>query len=146
FKRYAKSGIPLDAEARVSSDANLVVGAASESVEVVASGAVVQTDSAQVGTTIETKQIQDLTLNGRNPIYLAALSPGVIGGTIGTFDPDSVSNGSFNINGGRPDEYVVVVDGAMATRTRSSGSMVGTLDVDTVQEAQVLTGNYSAEY
>ena len=71
---------------------------------------------------------------------------GVIGGTIGTFDPDSVSNGSFNINGGRPDEYIVVIDGAMATRTRSSGSMVGTLDVDTVQEAQVLSGNYSAEY
>jgi hypothetical protein len=146
FKRYVKSGIALNAEAKLSSDVDLTVGAANESVEVTASSAAVQIDSAQVATTIETKQMQDLTLNGRNPIYLAALSPGVVGGTIGTFDPDSVSNGSFNINGGRPDEYVVVIDGAMATRTRSSGSMVGTLDVDTVQEAQVLTGNYSAEY
>jgi hypothetical protein len=146
FKRYVRSGIALDAQAKVSSDVDLTVGAASESVEVAASSATVQTDSAQVATTIETKQMQDLTLNGRNPIYLAALSPGVVGGTIGTFDPDSVSNGSFNINGGRPDEYLVVVDGAVATRTRSSGSMVGTLDVDTVQEAQVLTGNYSAEH
>ena len=41
---------------------------------------------------------------------------------------------------GAPDEYVVVVDGAVATRTRSSGSMLGALDVDTVQEVQVLTG------
>ncbi len=146
FKRYVKTGIALDAEAKVSADVDLTVGAASESVEVTASSADVQTDSAQVATTIETKQMQDLTLNGRNPIYLAALSPGVVGGTIGTFDPDSVSNGSFNINGGRTDEYVVIVDGAVATRTRSSGSMVGALDVDTVQEAQVLTGNYSAEY
>jgi hypothetical protein len=146
FKRYVKTGIALDAEAKVSADVDLTVGAATESVEVTASSAAVQTESAQLATTIETKQMQDLTLNGRNPIYLAALSPGVVGGTIGTFDPDSVSNGSFNINGGRPDEYVVIVDGAVATRTRSSGSMVGTLDVDTVQEAQVLTGNYSAEY
>ena len=146
FKRYVKTGIPLDAEAKVSADAELTVGAASESVEVTASSSSVQTESAQVATTIETKQMQDLTLNGRNPVYLAALSPGVIGGTIGTFDPDSVSNGSFNINGGRPDEYLVVIDGAVATRTRSSGSMVGTLDVDTVAEAQVLTGNYSAEH
>ena len=146
FKRYVKSGIALDAEAKVSADVGLTVGEATESVEVTASSATVQTDSAQVATTIETKQMQDLTLNGRNPIYLAALSPGVVGGTIGTFDPDSVSNGSYNINGGRTDEYVVIVDGAVATRTRSSGSMVGTLDVDTVQEAQVLTGNYSAEY
>ena len=105
FKRYVKTGIALDAEAKVSADVELTVGAASESVEVTASSAAVQTDSAQVATTIETKQMQDLTLNGRNPIYLAALSPGVIGGTIGTFDPDSVSNGSFNINGGRTDEY-----------------------------------------
>ena len=146
FKRYVKTAIALNAEAKVSSDVELTVGAASESVEVTASSVQVQVDSAQVATTIETKQMQDLTLNGRNPIYLAGLSPGVVGGTIGTFDPDSVSNGSFNINGGRTDEYVVVIDGAMATRTRSSGSMVGTLDVDTVQEAQVLTGNYSAEY
>jgi hypothetical protein len=146
FKRYVSNGVALNAEAKVSADVELTVGAATESVEVTASTAAIQTDSAQVATTIETKQMEDLTLNGRNPIYLAALSPGVVGGTIGTFDPDSVSNGSFNINGGRNDEYVVMIDGAVATRTRSSGSMVGTLDVDTVQEAQVLTGNYSAEY
>ena len=57
-----------------------------------------------------------------------------------------MSNGAFNINGGRADEYVVMVDGAVATRTRSSGSMLGALDVDTVQEVQVLPPNYSAEY
>jgi hypothetical protein len=100
FKRYVKSGIALNAEAKVSSDVDLTVGTANESVEVTASSATVQVDTAQVATSIETKQMQDLTLNGRNPIYLAALSPGVVGGTIGTFDPDSVSNGSFNINGG----------------------------------------------
>src|SRR5204862_1250033 len=87
-----------------------------------------------------------LTLNGRNPIYLALLKPGVAGGGIGTFDPDSVSNGGFNINGGRNDEYVVTVDGAVATRTRSSGSMLGAQDVDSVQEVQILTANYNAEY
>ena len=59
--------------------------------------------------------------------YLALLKPGVIGGSIGTFDPDSVSNGGFSINGARADEYVVMVDGAVATRTRSSGSMLGLL-------------------
>src|SRR5262249_13626278 len=121
--------------------------ALTEQVEVSSDVAQVKTDSADVGTTIETKQIQNLTLNGRNPIYLAALTPGVVGGQgIGTFDPDSVSNGSFNINGGRPDEYVVMIDGAVATRTRSSGSMLGAMDVDAVQEVQVLTTDYSAEY
>ena len=85
-------------------------------------------------------------MNGRNPIYLALLKPGVAGGSVGTFDPDSVSNGGFNVNGSRSDEYVVAVDGAIATRTRSSGSMLGAQDVDTIQEVQILTANYSAEY
>jgi hypothetical protein len=147
FKKFVQKGIVLNAESKVAVDVSLTVGSISEQVEVQASTAQVQTDSAEVGTTVDSKQIQNLTLNGRNPIYLAALTPGVVGSQgIGTFDPDSVSNGSFNINGGRADEYVVMVDGAVATRTRSSGSMLGALDVDTVQEVQVLTADYSAEY
>ncbi len=147
FKKFTKTGITLDAESKISVDVALTVGAITEAVEVQASTTQVQTESAAVGSIVDNKQIQNLTLNGRNPIYLAALTPGVSGASgIGTFDPDSVSNGAFNINGGRADEYVVMVDGAMSTRTRSSGSMLGALDVDTVQEVQVLTADYSAEY
>lgn len=146
FKRTVQTGIVLDSASKLNIDLALTVGAVSESVEVTASTTQVQTESAQVGRVVDTKQIQELTLNGRNPIYLALLKPGVAGGAIGTFDPDSVSNGGFNINGGRSDEYVVMVDGAVATRTRSSGSMLGAQDVDTVQEVQILTANYNAEY
>src|SRR5262249_56966175 len=105
-----------------------------------------ESETAKVGGTVDSRQIQDLTLNGRNPILLALLKRGVIGGAIGTFAPDDVTNGGFSINGGRSDEYVVMVDGAVATRTRSSGSMLGAQDVDTIQEVQILTANYSAEY
>ncbi len=146
FKKFIQTGIVLNSAARVTVDAELAVGQVNETVEVKANAAQVNTESAQVGRVVESKQIQDLTLNGRNPIYLALLKPGVRGGNINTFDPDSVSNGGFSINGGRADEYVVMVDGAVATRTRSSGSMLGSLDVDSVQEVQILTANYSAEY
>lgn len=147
FKKFLNTGIVLNAEAKVSVSVSMTIGAVTDQVEVQASAAQVKTDSADVGSTIDTKQIQNLTLNGRNPVYLAALTPGVVGGQgIGTFDPDSVSNGSFNINGGRADEYVIMIDGAVATRTRSSGSMLGAMDVDAVQEVQVLTTDYAAEY
>src|SRR5215471_599770 len=146
FKKTIQSGIVLDSAARLSVDLVLTVGAVTESIEVKGAAALLQTESAQVGRVVDTRQIQDLTLNGRNPVYLALLKPGVAGGSIGTFDPDSVSNGGFNINGGRADEYVVTIDGAVATRTRSSGSMLGAQDVDTVEEVQVLTANYRAEY
>src|SRR5262245_32476026 len=146
FRRFVETNIKLSAASKISVDVDLQVGAVTESVEVSASTGQVQAETAQVGRTVEARQIQDLTLNGRNPIYLALLKPGVTGGAIGAFDPDSVSNGGFSINGGRADEYVVMVDGAVATRTRSSGSMLGAQDVDTVQEVQILTANYAAEY
>src|SRR5262249_52927258 len=146
FRRFVETNIKLSAASKISVDIELQVGAVTESVEVTASTSQVQTETAQVGRTVDTRQIQDLTLNGRNPIFLALLKPGVIGGSIGTFAPDDVTNGDFSINGGRSDEYVVMVDGAIATRTRSSGSMLGAQNVDTIQEVQILTANYSAEY
>src|SRR5262249_39388477 len=134
------------AAAKLSIDMELAVGAVTDSVEVTSTAPLVQSETATVGRTVDAKQIESLSTNGRNPIYLALLKPGVIGGSIGTFDPDSVSNGGFSINGARADEYVVMVDGAVATRTRSSGSMLGAQDVDTVQEVQILTANFNAEY
>jgi hypothetical protein len=146
FKKFAKTGIRLTAASQIAVDVEVELGSLEETVTVTAAQSFIQTTTAQVARTIETKQIQELTLNGRNPIFLASLKPGVRGGTIGTFDPDSVSNGSFSINGARADEYLVTIDGAVATRTRSSGSMLGAQDVDTVEEVQVLTANYRAEY
>ena len=146
FKKFVKTGVRLSAANQIAVDAELELGTLEETVTVTAGQSFIQTTTAQVARTIETKQIQELTLNGRNPIFLASLNPGVRGGTIGTFDPDSVSNGSFSINGGRDDEYLVTIDGAVATRTRSSGSMLGAQDVETVEEVQVLTANFRAEY
>ncbi len=146
FKKFVQTDLRLSAASQMAVDGVLEVGSLEETVEVRASPSQVQTTTAQVARTIDTRQIQALTLNGRNPIYLASLKPGVRGGTIGTFDPDSVSNGSFSINGARDDEYVVMVDGAVATRTRSSGSMLGAQDVETVDEVQILTASYRAEY
>ena len=146
FKKSVQPGIKLSAAARLNTDVELAVGAVTESVEVTGAASLVTTDSATVGRTVDTKQIENLTMNGRNPIYMALLKPGVSGGSIGTFDPIVSPNGGFSINGARADEYVVMVDGAVATRTRSSGSMLGAQDVDTVQEVQILTANFNAEY
>ena len=146
FKRFVKTAIKLSAAAQVTVDVQLEVGSMEETVEVRASTSTVQTSTAQVARTVDSRQIQELTLNGRNPIFLALLKPGVRGGLMSTFSPDSVTNGSFSINGARDDEYVVMVDGAIATRTRSSGSMLGAQDVETVEEVQILTANYRAEY
>src|SRR5947207_2510609 len=62
------------------------------------------------------------------------------------FLADSLTNGSYNINGSRSDENLITVDGAISTRTRSAGAVIGTINADTIQEVQVLTSNYLPEY
>jgi hypothetical protein len=57
-----------------------------------------------------------------------------------------LDSGGFTINGGRSQDSLITFDGAVGIRTRANGTSVGTADADTVQEVQVLTANYSAEY
>ena len=149
FRKYVKTGITLDAAAKATADAVLSPGGVEESVTIVAEATPLQGNTGSVAKTIESKQIQDLMINGRNPINLALLKPGVrggAGGSLNSFQPDSLSSGGFNINGSRSDENLITIDGAIATRTRSAGAIIGTLNVDTVQEIQVLTASYMPEY
>jgi len=146
FKKFTQSRIKVDAASVATADITLELGAVTESVEVVASTSQVQSETAQVGRVIEARQIADMTLMGRNPILLALLKPGVQGGSISAFNPDSLTTGNYSINGSRREENLVTIDGAIAVRTRANAAMLGTMNVDTVQEIQVLTADYSAEY
>jgi hypothetical protein len=96
--------------------------------------------------TVEAKDIELLSFSGRNPIGVPALKAGVIGGSFNNAGFSSLTTGGFNINGSRSDENVIYVDGAVASRTRSTGAIIGVQNADTVQEVQVLTANYMPEY
>ena len=145
FKKNNRAGVQLDAASTISIDFALDPGSVTEEVTVTAEASIMQTDVA-VRKTVEAKDIELLAFNGRNPIGVPALKAGVIGGSFNNAGAMSLTAGGFNINGGRSDEAVVYVDGAVATRTRSAGSMIGVQNADTVQEVQVLTANYMPEY
>jgi hypothetical protein len=146
FKRFVRTRVNVGANARVAVDATLALGELDETVMVESSAAQVQRDSAQVGKIVEVSDIQNIALSGRNPIMLAMLKPGVVGGAFNTFNPDSLTGGGFSIAGSRSGENLITIDGTIAVRTRSGGDIIGGVNVDTVQEVQVLTANYSAEY
>ena len=105
------------------------------------------TESTVLGRTVGEQQIQQLPLSGRNPAFVARLQAGVVGGSLGNFGGTSIGTGIQSISGGRANDVLITVDGAIANRTRSTeDTMLGAQHVDTVQEVQVLTTNYSAEY
>jgi hypothetical protein len=145
FKKAARTGVQLDAAGAATIEFTLQPGAITESVTVTAEATPLQTDVA-VRKTVEAKDIELLSFNGRNPIGVPALKAGVLGGNFNNAGFDSLSNGNFNINGSRSDENVIYVDGAVAIRTRSAGTIIGTQNSDTVQEVQVLTASYMPEY
>lgn len=145
FKKFEKTRNKMDAGIPINVSVELTVGAITESVNVEASVATLQTESGAVGKTVERQQIQNLSLNGRNPLFLAQLKAGVRGGAMNGFS-FGLSQASLTINGGRTQDSLITFDGAVAVRTRANGSSIGTADVETVQEVQVLTANYAAEY
>ena len=139
------SNVQLDAAGALTLDFALETGALTEAVTVTAERRRCRPTSA-LRKTVEAKDIEQLSFSGRNPIGVAGLKAGVIGGNFNNYGFSDLGNGGFNINGSRSDENNITVDGATAIRTRSSGAIVGIQNVDAIQEVQVLTGNYMPEY
>src|SRR5437867_9531545 len=145
FQKYQTTNNKLDPAADLVIDASLTVGSASQTVEVTGSAVQLQTESASVQKLVTREQIDSLELNGRNPIWLAALVPGARGTTLANLN-FGFTQGPANFNGSRNPENLITFDGAPATRTRSNGTSLGAADVDSTQEVQILTTDYAPEY
>jgi len=145
FQKYETRDNKLDPSADLVIDAALTVGSSSQTVEVSASAVQLQTESASVQKLVTREQIDSLELNGRNPIWLAALVPGARGTTLANLN-FGFTQGPANFNGSRNPENLITFDGAPATRTRSNGTSLGAADVDSTQEVQILTTDYAPEY
>ena len=145
FKKFEANNNKIDAAAPATIDATMSVGTMSDTITVEGQVGAIQTETATLGKLIEGKQVSDLQLNGRNPLFLSLLKPGVRGGSLADFS-FGLTTGGLQINGSRTQDNLIAMDGAVGVRTRSNGTSIGTADLDAVQEVQILTANYSAEY
>ena len=86
FKAWDKSSITLAVAQHITVYPALQVGATTEQVEVTAEAAFLTTDNSALSGVIESQQIEQLPLNGRNALQLEALEPGIVStGTSGQF-------------------------------------------------------------
>jgi hypothetical protein len=147
FKKFTSTHNNLAANSTINLDANLEIGQLTQTVEVTATASVLQTESGAVQAQVTGQQIRDQQLNGRNPLYMGSLLPGVrSGSTLGDFNFAVGGGVPFQINGARTQDTLVTFDGAPAVRTRGSGAIIGVASVDATQEMQILTAGYEAEY
>ncbi len=126
-------------------DITLRVGDTATSVTVEANANTVQTESAAVGQLVTQEQVKSIQLNGRNPLYLSQLEPGVVRNASMASFAFGLDN-NVNIGGSRNQESIITLDGAPMVRTRSNGTSVGVADVDSTSQVQILTNSYQAEY
>src|SRR6202789_3252475 len=135
----------LDPSIPAQVDIALQVGQSTQSVTVTAATAAVQTESATVGALVENKTVELTELDGRNPALLAQLMPGVVANNLAG-NSFGMTTGSFNVNGSQAYNTITYFDGAVGIRTRANNSRsIGVADLDSTQEVQVLTSNFSAE-
>lgn len=146
FKRFESNSNRLTPNSTLSLDATMAVGAVTESVVVSATASQLQTESGAIEKNVTTQQIESLEINGRNPLYMASLVPGIrTSNTMGDLHY-SLDSGGYNINGSRVQDTIITFDGAPAVRTRANGTSIAVADTDSTQEMQILTGDYAAEY
>lgn len=147
FQKFVSTHNTLASNTTIDIDAKLSVGQMTQTVRVSDTAAVLQTQSGSVQSEVTGTQVQKEELNGRNPIYMAQLLPGVnSNSTLGDFNYAFNSGDTFRINGARTQDTQFTLDGSPAVRTRDDGQIIAGANVDSVQEIQVLTADYSAEY
>ena len=146
FGTVVQKGTHLDPNIGSRYDAALIVGQSSTTVEVEADANTLQTESAAVGQLVTSEQVKSIQLNGRNPIYLSQLEPGVArNAPLSSFNFSPDFTGPY-INGARSNESMLSLDGAPMIRTRANGTTIGVGDIDSISQVQILTTTYPAQY
>jgi hypothetical protein len=143
FETETFGPVTLQVNQVVRVDFTLSVGAASESVQVEASGTqLLSTESADVSQVIVSKQVSEIPLNGRSWQQLIDLSAGVNPGAPG----ESGSPNPVNINGQRTKANLYLVDGISTTSSAEGRGNDFNIPLEDVREFSVQAGAYSAEY
>src|SRR5262249_13558202 len=146
FKKVSSSGNELNVGEPLTVDITLEPGAITEQVTVSEQSVLVQTAEASLGRVIDTRPIESLPLNGRNPLHLMALQPGVSGHA--SQATSSTGTVIFSVNGDRGRGIYTTLDGVDVSDPvipRGEVSQVG-MNPDAISEYRVITSNAKAEY
>ncbi len=144
FQASKVTGIHVDINQVVRTDVALKVGNVVESVVVQATASAIKTDDASVSEIISTRTISDAPLNGRDPMMLAVATPGVLLGQKSS--PTGTPPGEdFSGAGTREIQNSMSLDGISIMNNLITTTPTRPM-VETIQEVEVQTGTYSAQY
>jgi hypothetical protein len=148
--KASSSNVEVQVQQSVRMDFSMQVGAVTDTVEVQATGELLQAENATLGTVVENKAVNELPLNGRNYLGLVALSSNVntlssASGQAGSRLGGDRSTQAISVGGQRIMFDYYTLDGVVNTDP-DFNTYVGLPSLDGIQEFKVQTGVYSAEF
>ncbi len=151
FRLLVQKGVELTVGRETVLDFKLNVGNVQEKVLVEEDAGLVDTATSALGNLINTRQIEQLPLNGRDVFQLATLGNGVLSTSSTTDTQSNLGPGTtrLTVNGGRIDFNAFLLDGTETSDANGyspGGLGGGFLGVDALREFQILTSGYSAEF
>jgi hypothetical protein len=150
FNKFERRNLLLQANENVRADAVLQVGNVQETITVDTQAAQVDTRSATLNHTVDSKRVVELPLNGRNPADLVLLAPGVASGAgnnsgdVGGSAWRPKGQKEITVNGSRNNNLRYTLDGG----TNMDDLVNANLDFpfpDAVQEFSAQTSNMGVE-
>jgi hypothetical protein len=142
FKKYVKTGFPLEARTTVRVDVRLEVGEIAEHVEVTAGAPVITTEAPTIAQTKGERELKELPFTFRasgttSPISTLVTQPGV----------QSDNNGRISIAGAQPYMTTVSIDGISTVSVRSNGPIAELFpSTEAIGEIRVSQVNNNAEF
>src|SRR5574340_764909 len=149
FRTFVREGIELHVSQTATIDVVLQIGSQAESVTVGAEAPLLESEKSDRGLVINNRNVVELPLNIRNPIMLAALTPGIqaIGTTL---DLNPFSNNwisSCSVNGSTSKATDFLLDGAPNNAVYNQENTIAYVPpIEAVQEFKVMTSTYDAQY
>src|SRR5216684_5797883 len=148
FQTVSQTHVIVNVGANVLVDFTLKPGSATETIEVTAALPALQTQDASVGQVVDSRNVNNLPLNGRNFTFLAQLAAGVNSPQADT--RGNAASGAFAANGSRPAQNNYLLDGidnnSDTVDFLNGTNFVVLPPVDAIQEFKVQTTDFSAEY
>src|SRR5215207_3377304 len=144
FKRSLKENVKLDVGEEQEFKVGLEVGGADETVTVSADEPLIQTTSKEIGGHIGQRELTELPSVNRNFIGFVGLLPGVVP----NISTESFGSDSVSVNGQDPRFNNYMLDGSNNNDDvigQRAGAQARTA-LEAVQEFQVLTNQFDAEY
>jgi hypothetical protein len=149
FATFIQKGVGLGADQNATVNSTLALQKSSESIEVSADAALVNTTTATNSEVVDTRRVTDLPLNGRNAASLLTVVAGAIPAPANDVDQGNTKTFpavvTVSTNGARQNEVNFRLDGSSNTDIFTNVNQPFPFP-DALQEFSVQTANYPAKF